>query len=168
MLCYVWGFQLNVWLYLIIIYIFFKIYIFFILLLTSSSPCRKDQFAISYFSTSLIVLIQVYNWEIRQRFVAVDFLTSYILCRSVSLVLSFVSNYHVFAFWGLLLYFPHSPAFFLWSASPPSDRKNSSSIGEISSARVDDWRDESGNVSGDIKFLCVFPLLSNLQMASQT
>ena len=37
----------------------------FILLFTSSSPCRKDQFAVSYFSTSLIVLIQVYNWEIR-------------------------------------------------------------------------------------------------------
>ena len=30
----------------------------FILLFTSSSPCRKDQFAISYFSTSLIVLIR--------------------------------------------------------------------------------------------------------------
>ena len=29
------------------------------------SSCRKDQFAISYFSTSLIVLIQVYNWEIQ-------------------------------------------------------------------------------------------------------
>ena len=28
-------------------------------------PCRKDQFALLYFSTSLIVLIQVYNWEIR-------------------------------------------------------------------------------------------------------
>ena len=42
-------------------YIFFC----FILLFTSSSPCRKDQFAISYFSTSLIVLIRVYNWEIR-------------------------------------------------------------------------------------------------------
>ena len=26
---------------------------------------NKDQFALSYFSTSLIVLIQVYNWEIR-------------------------------------------------------------------------------------------------------
>ena len=37
----------------------------FILLFTSSSPRRKDQFAVSYFSTSLIVLIQVYNWEIR-------------------------------------------------------------------------------------------------------
>ena len=32
---------------------------------TSSSPCRKDQFAVSYFSTTLIVLIQVYNWEIQ-------------------------------------------------------------------------------------------------------
>ena len=42
-------------------YIFFC----FILLFTSSSPCRKDQFAVSYFSTSLIVLIQVYNWEVR-------------------------------------------------------------------------------------------------------
>ena len=41
-------------------YIFFC----FILLFTSSLPCRKDQFAILYFSTSLIVLIQVYNWEI--------------------------------------------------------------------------------------------------------
>ena len=29
---------------------------------TSLSPCRKDQFAVSYFSTSLIVLIQVYKW----------------------------------------------------------------------------------------------------------
>ena len=26
---------------------------------------RKDQFAVSCFSTSLIVLIQVYDWEIR-------------------------------------------------------------------------------------------------------
>ena len=43
-----------------------NIYIFcFILLFTSSSPCRRDQFAVLYFSTSLIVLIQVYNWEIR-------------------------------------------------------------------------------------------------------
>ena len=34
-------------------------YVFcFIILFTSSSPCRKDQFAVSYFSTSLIVLIQ--------------------------------------------------------------------------------------------------------------
>ena len=37
----------------------------FILLFPSSSPCRKDLFAVSNFSTSLIVLIQVYNWEIR-------------------------------------------------------------------------------------------------------
>ena len=41
-------------------YIFFC----FILLFTSSSPCRKDQFAVSYFSTSLIVLILVYDWEL--------------------------------------------------------------------------------------------------------
>ena len=41
------------------------IYIFrFILLFTSSSPCRKDQFPVSYFWTSLIVLNQVYNQEI--------------------------------------------------------------------------------------------------------
>ena len=45
---------------------FVKLYIFcFIFLFTSSSPCHKDQFTVSYFSTSLIVLIQVYNWEIR-------------------------------------------------------------------------------------------------------
>ena len=42
-------------------YIFFVLFFF----LPSSSPCLKDQFAVSYFSTSLIVLIQVYNWEIR-------------------------------------------------------------------------------------------------------
>ena len=37
-----------------------NIYIFcFMLLFTSSSPCRKDQVAVSYFFTSLIVLIQV-------------------------------------------------------------------------------------------------------------
>ena len=42
-------------------YIFFG----FNLLSTSSPPCRKDQFAVLYFSTSLIVLIQVYKWEIR-------------------------------------------------------------------------------------------------------
>ena len=40
-------------------------YIFCFILFTSSSPCRKDQFAVSYFSTSLIVLIQVYNGDIR-------------------------------------------------------------------------------------------------------
>ena len=40
-------------------------YIFccFILLFTSSSPCCKDQLAVLYISTSLIVLIQVYNWR---------------------------------------------------------------------------------------------------------
>ena len=61
---------------------YLNIYIFcFILLFTSSSPFRKDQFAVSYFSTSLIVLIQVYNWEAGTThwFVAVDLLTFYIL-----------------------------------------------------------------------------------------
>ena len=44
----------------------FEIYFFVLFFcLASSSPCCKDQFAVSYFSTSLIVLIQVYNWEIR-------------------------------------------------------------------------------------------------------
>ena len=40
----------------IYIYIFKQIYIYicFILLFTSSSSCRKDQFAVSYFSTSTI------------------------------------------------------------------------------------------------------------------
>ena len=42
-----------------------NIFFCFILLFTSSSPCRKDHFAVSYFSTSLIGLIQVYNWEIK-------------------------------------------------------------------------------------------------------
>ena len=43
-----------------------NIYIFCVILLfTCPSPCRKAQFAVSYFSTSLIVLIQVYSWEIR-------------------------------------------------------------------------------------------------------
>ena len=32
---------------------------------TSSLPCRKDQFAVLYFLQVIIVLIQVYNWEIR-------------------------------------------------------------------------------------------------------
>ena len=44
--------------------LFKYMYFCFILLFTSSSPCRKDQFAVSYFSTSLIVLIQVYHREI--------------------------------------------------------------------------------------------------------
>ena len=44
----------------------FKYILFcFILLFTSSSPCRKDQFVVLYFSTSLIVQIQVYNRVIR-------------------------------------------------------------------------------------------------------
>ena len=34
-------------------------------LLLHRLDCRKDQFAVLYFSTSLVVLIQVYNWEIR-------------------------------------------------------------------------------------------------------
>ena len=46
----------NCYIYCLNIYIFC-----FILLFTSSSLCRKDQFAVSYFSTSLIVLIQVYK-----------------------------------------------------------------------------------------------------------
>ena len=37
----------------------------YILLITSSSPYRKEQFAVSYFSASLIVLIQDVYWEIR-------------------------------------------------------------------------------------------------------
>ena len=36
-----------------------------ILLFTSSSPRRKGQFVVLYFSRSLIVLIEVYNWVIR-------------------------------------------------------------------------------------------------------
>ena len=43
----------------------FQTEIFVLFFLPSSSPCLKDQFAVSHFSTSLIVLIQVYNWEIR-------------------------------------------------------------------------------------------------------
>ena len=50
-MCFRWPFQ----------YIFFS----FILLLTSSSPCRKDQFAVLCFLQVIIVLIQVYNWVIR-------------------------------------------------------------------------------------------------------
>ena len=37
----------------------------FILLFTSSSPYRKDQFAVRIFLQVVIVFIQVYNWEIR-------------------------------------------------------------------------------------------------------
>ena len=67
---------------------FFK-YVFgcFILLFPSSSPCRKDQFAVPYFSTSLIVLIHVYNWEIRHR----------------SLVCCYGLAYIFYIFWNLLL-----------------------------------------------------------------
>ena len=44
----------------------FKYIFCFLLLFTSSSPCRKDQFAVPYFPTSLIIVrIQVYNWDIR-------------------------------------------------------------------------------------------------------
>ena len=42
-------------------YIFFS----FILLFTSSTPCRKHQFAVLYFLRVIIVLIQVHNWVIR-------------------------------------------------------------------------------------------------------
>ena len=35
------------------------------ILFTSSSPCRKDQCANLYFLQVIIVLIQVYNWELR-------------------------------------------------------------------------------------------------------
>ena len=42
-----------------------NIYFCFILLLTSSSPCHKDQFAVHISLQVVIVLIQVYNWEIR-------------------------------------------------------------------------------------------------------
>ena len=47
------------------IYVSISIFFCLFLLFTSSSPCCKDQFAVSYFSTRLIVLIQVYNWEVR-------------------------------------------------------------------------------------------------------
>ena len=51
-MCFRWPFQ--------------YIYIFsFILLFTSSSPCRKHPFAVLYFLQVIIVLIQVYNWVIR-------------------------------------------------------------------------------------------------------
>ena len=54
---------------------------------------RKDQFAVSCFSTSLIVLIQVYNWEIRHHslFVAVDSPTFYIFLNVYILVQLFFS-----------------------------------------------------------------------------
>ena len=49
-----WAICLNIYVFLFSSFVYF-----------SSSPCCKDQFAVSYFSTSSIVLIQVYNWEIR-------------------------------------------------------------------------------------------------------
>ena len=58
-------------------------YIFFVLFLfTSLSPCRKDQFAASCFSTSLIVLIQVNNWEIRHH--------SLVCCCGVDLLIFYI------------------------------------------------------------------------------
>ena len=59
-----------------------QIYIFFVLffcLILHRLAFIKDQFAVSYFSTSLIVLIQVYNWEIRHR--------SLICCRGLADIL---------------------------------------------------------------------------------
>ena len=57
-------------------------FLVFILLFTFSLPCRKDQFAVLHFIQHVIVLIQVYNWEIlhhrTQRFVAVDLLIFHI------------------------------------------------------------------------------------------
>ena len=52
-----------VYIYVYILYIY--IFLLLLLLFTSSYSCCKDQFVVSYFSTSFIVLIQVYNWEIR-------------------------------------------------------------------------------------------------------
>ena len=43
-----------------------NIYFCFILLFTSSPPCRKDHSTVLYFLQVIIVQIQVYNWEIRQ------------------------------------------------------------------------------------------------------
>ena len=58
-------------------------FLVFILLFTFSLPCRKDQFAVLHFIQHVIVLIQIYNWEIlnhrTQRFVAVDLLIFHIL-----------------------------------------------------------------------------------------
>ena len=57
-------------------------FLVFILLFTFSLPCFKDQFAVLHFIQHVIVLIQVYNWEIlhhrTQRFVAVDLLIFHI------------------------------------------------------------------------------------------
>ena len=40
-----------------------NIYFSFILLFTSSPPCRKDHSAVVYFLQVFIVQIQVYNWD---------------------------------------------------------------------------------------------------------
>ena len=63
----------------------------FILLFTSSLPCSKDHFAMSYISTSLIVLIQVYNWEIQHHSLVcccgladIFFLSVPISCQEIS------------------------------------------------------------------------------------
>ena len=56
------SFKLKYWANLLkLIY-----FLFFFLLFTFSLPCRKDQFAVLYFIQHVIVLIQVYNWEILQ------------------------------------------------------------------------------------------------------
>ena len=41
-------------------------YFLFYSFVTSSLPCRKDQFAVLYFLQVIIILIQVYNQEIRR------------------------------------------------------------------------------------------------------
>ena len=56
------SFKLKYWANLLkLIY-----FLVFFLLFTFSLPCRKDQFAVLYFIQHVIVLIQVYNWEILQ------------------------------------------------------------------------------------------------------
>ena len=52
---------------------------------TSLSPCRKDKFAVSYFSTSLIVLIQVNSWEIQHH--------SLVWCCGLADIYIFNNNY---------------------------------------------------------------------------
>ena len=53
-LAHIWAICLNIY-----------CFVLSFCLLLHRLDCRKDQFAVLYFSTSLIVLIQVYNWEIR-------------------------------------------------------------------------------------------------------
>ena len=56
----------NIYLNKILFYSFLLLFCSgFILLFTSSSPYRKDQFAVRIFLQVVIVLIQVYDWEIR-------------------------------------------------------------------------------------------------------